>query len=1076
MNGMPPPPGWEHEPPHLLIRASAGSGKTYRLSSRYLSLIARRARPESILATTFTRKAAGEVLARVITRLADAADQPSNRTELSDSLPDVDLTAEDCSRMLRLLVGSMHKLSISTIDGFFHKIARCFAYELGLPPEPALVDESHPTAVRLRRDAVDAMLGDSDLTGLVTLLRQFHHDHASRRVTEAIDDILSEAYEVYREAPDPAVWSRLQPSGFLDEDAIRSAVDRLLDTAGELPDGNKSWLKGFATSREAALARDWDRFLNAGLGKAVAFNDGVFYQKPIGGALRAALDPLADHAKATLLRRVALQTEATHDLMRRFDKQYAQLRQSRGLLLFSDLTHKLARELPQLGDGLVEDLYFRLDAHVTHLLLDEFQDTSLAQWDVLQPFALEAASTYDGERSGFVVGDTKQAIYGWRGGVAELFDTLEQQLMLGEENIQTMAKSYRSSRTVLDAVNTVFAPIAENPALKEQDQTAAERWANGFKQHTAARDIPGYITLETSAASVSTQSDSHEGDARDGADDENAPANGAHERYVAQRVKALYERPGSAGSIGVLVRTNQTGNRLIYEIGLLGVPVSGEGGGSLTDTPATLAFLSALTMADHPGDSASVFHVLHSPLAEVLGIDSNDPKAVRAVALKIRTQLLTEGYAQTLADWTRKVAPSCDPRGLTRLSQLIDLAEAFEPGDALRPSRFVALAESKRVPEPSPAAVRVMTIHGSKGLEFDTVVLAELDKAFRHDPKLLIERATPTGPITGVYRNADKAVRTLDPDLEKAYQAGRDAGLMDFFSLLYVGMTRPRQALHMIVKPRELTRKGALKSLGLSYAAILRSAYGIGDEPLEGGQCLYEQGDPSWACTSDRTQTSGTVIQSVPDVIALDDAPGKHRRFLPTVAPSDLAHAVRSAKSILDLSAGQDDAMRYGTLIHVWFEAVGFIDEAPLPDRAKLRSLTHQHMPNADAGWLDGRIDWFLNLLQTETARQVLARHTATDLWRERRFVVHDGRELIRGGFDRVTVHRDASGRASRAVLLDYKTDTPPEDGIGPLVQRYKPQLLAYRRALTRLLALPPGAVEMQAWFVGANTLCRVEP
>ncbi|MEZ6192918.1 MAG: hypothetical protein R3C45_16725 [Phycisphaerales bacterium] len=105
----------------------------------------------------------------------------------------------------------------------------------------------------------------------------------------------------------------------------------------------------------------------------------------------------------------------------------------------------------------------------------------------------------------------------------------------------------------------------------------------------------------------------------------------------------LYEREGGAGSIGVLVGTNKAASRLIFEIGRLGLPVSGEGGGSVTDSPAVAAVLSALTMADHTGDTASVFHVLNSPLAEVVGLTSNEPAHVQRVAMDIRKTLLTRG-------------------------------------------------------------------------------------------------------------------------------------------------------------------------------------------------------------------------------------------------------------------------------------------------------------------------------------------------------------------------------------------------------------------------------------------------
>ena len=1067
---------WRHQPPHLLIRASAGSGKTYQLSSRYLGLLHLGAEPESILATTFTRKAAGEVLARIITRLADAVNDPAKREELATSLPGQQLSRAQCLTMLRRLTGSMHRLSIMTIDSFFSRIARCFAYELDLPPEPEMVDDKHPLIRQLRRDAIEAMLADSDLHELVTLLRQFHHNHAARRVTDAITDIISDTHETYREAPEADLWSKLKPVGLLDEDALRTAIEAFIDIAHLLPD-NGHWRNGYALNRDALFARDWDNFCKKGIASSIIEGKEKFQRIVISDEIRFAMSPLIDHAKAALIERVALQTRATHDLLKRFDVHDNELRRRRGVLLFTDPTHKLARELtgPAAAQhpGVIDDIYFRLDDRVTHLLLDEFQDTSVAQWDVLRPFAEQVAATADGSRSLFIVGDTKQAIYGWRGGVAELFDQIENELNLEGDSVQTMARSYRSSGDVLDVVNRVFSKLQDNAAL-DKDHDTAKRWSQAYTPHTAAQDLPGHVTLESSTASSPDEPDTQVFDNDDDGDTPQHTAPGAHERYVAMRVKQLYERPGGAGSIGVLVRTNQAASKLIYEIALLGLPVSAEGGAALTDTPAVLAVLSALNMADHPGDSASAFHVFNSPLAKVVGLSSIDDADVIRASRRIRQTLLAHGYAQTLADWTRAVAGDCDARGMARLTQLTELADSFDPAEALRPSRFVELVGTQRIAEPSTAPIRVMTVHSSKGLEFDTIVLAELDKPFRDSTELLVERDHPTGPVTGVYRNANQDIRSLDPRLERAAEVQRASRLTDDLCTLYVAMTRARQALHMIAKPRKQNKNGTLRSRGLCDASILCDALGQVEETSDGEQRLFEHGDPAWPCNR-KTPAPPTSIQDNAPAIDLHDPSQSARRFMPTVLPSQQVQAHRSARNILDISRDSSEAMRYGTLIHAWFECVGFMDEDPPPDDDRLLGLAKRLIPGASAAWLDARITHFRRILETDMAARVLSRQGAAELWSERRFVITDKRELMRGSFDRVAVYRDAQGRPTRAVLTDFKTDRPGPGGTAELTDHYRPQVLAYGRALRRMLNLPADAVQMQLWFIGADELAAID-
>src|SRR5206468_3239379 len=130
------------------------------------------------------------------------------------------------------------------------------------------------------------------------------------------------------------------------------------------------------------------------------------------------------HARSAILRGLADQTRATWNLLDRFDRELWSLKRATGKLRFGDVTLSLADALQ--GQSLRADAFgFRLDGAVEHLLLDEFQDTSLAQWRVLRPIARgiiqEATET---KRSFFCVGDVKQAIYGWRGGLPEIFHTL----------------------------------------------------------------------------------------------------------------------------------------------------------------------------------------------------------------------------------------------------------------------------------------------------------------------------------------------------------------------------------------------------------------------------------------------------------------------------------------------------------------------------------------------------------------------------------------------------------------------------------------------------------------------------
>jgi len=197
-----------------------------------------------------------------------------------------------------------------------------------------------------------------------------------------------------------------------------------------------------------------------------------------------------------LVGRVAMQTEATFQLLEKFDVEYQRLKYSHRAMRFEDVTRRVGDIRSLVDEG---RLSFRLDSRIDHLLLDEFQDTSPRQWRVLRPLS-ERVSSGAGDTSFFCVGDVKQAIYGWRGGVAEIFDAIDRQLDdLKQESLNI---SFRCSQPVIDTVNRVFDGISKHPSLGRAEN-AVRRWCDRFKRHeTAKRELAGYVELLTSPRPV----------------------------------------------------------------------------------------------------------------------------------------------------------------------------------------------------------------------------------------------------------------------------------------------------------------------------------------------------------------------------------------------------------------------------------------------------------------------------------------------------------------------------------------------------------------------------------------------
>ena len=242
--------------PHHLIHASAGTGKTWRLSGRFLELLFAGVEPRRILATTFTRKAAGEIQDRVLERLARACTEPKARAELAEQIGRP-LSAADARALLARLTRRLDQMRVRTLDAFFVHLAKLFALELGLPSDWSIVEEAEDRF--LQREAVARTLERSDRLELVALLRGLQQADASRSVERVLLAEVDSARNAYLESH-PEAWRRVQPGSGVNEMELEAALERLLAlplprTAKGEPD--KSWKKELAGLEARVRARNW---------------------------------------------------------------------------------------------------------------------------------------------------------------------------------------------------------------------------------------------------------------------------------------------------------------------------------------------------------------------------------------------------------------------------------------------------------------------------------------------------------------------------------------------------------------------------------------------------------------------------------------------------------------------------------------------------------------------------------------------------------------------------------------------------------------------------------------------------
>lgn len=1048
---------------NVIIRASAGTGKTFQLSSRFLILLSGGAAADHILATTFTRKAAGEILDRVLLRLATAALEPAECRKLATFLDTPNLNCDQCRSLLGSLMRNLHRLRVSTLDSFFAQIAHSFSLELGLPPGWRIAEELEDA--NLRTEAIGNVLAQESPRDALTLMNLLTKGETVRSISELIRSTVKDLYGVFQETQRPA-WTSLPRRKGLTEHELNETLEQL--RTYELT-GRESK----ARDENYLLARDgqWADFLDKGFAARVLDGTCTYYKKAIPEELVRIYRRLLDHAQAELVGLVALQTEATYDLLDRFHSAYELLKHERRLLRFEDITRQVARRMQPLiepvGDSLsgappatdpnTPPLAFRLDGRIDHLLLDEFQDTAAIQWRAVRPFAVRAVAR-EGQ-SFFCVGDVKQAIYGWRGGDSEIFDAVAQQL--GGLQEQVLNQSFRSAPPVIDTVNRVFRGMIDHPNLGRAE-SAVRLWQERFQPHaTAKTDLAGHVRLETAAES----------------DDKAAMVIDLAARRVQEIVRAA---PGH--SVAVLVRRNEMVARMIHRLRQLQVPASEEGGNPLTDSAAVLLVLSLLQLADHPGDRVARFHLAHSPLGPPLGIvcHLDDAAAIRG-ALLVRGQLSDQGYGAVIFGWRELLRTHCSQRELSRLDQLVELAFDFQPRATLRPGDFVRFAETQRVSDPTSANVRVMTIHQAKGLQFDVVVLPELDAPLVGQlSSFAVHRPTPTSDIDRVCRNARESVRKLFPGpIQKMFDDDVDRTANESLCVLYVALTRAIHAMYMIVAPSHRGEKGPPQT----YAGVLRVAL-RDDTPALPQTCLYEHGNPAWY-ESTRT-TRGPSWSELPaaarPAVRLAPPGDRRQRGWERTSPSLLEGGARVKLSSLFDRSGEPARLR-GTLIHALFEQIEWLDRHR-PETDRLRQVAAEILrgnSTLDAGRLVAEFERMLSwpavarVLQQES--YPLPEHGAglgqLELVVRNEFPIAfraDSR-LISGNIDRLVL-LSSGGAPVAADIIDFKTDLFPANDMQARQEKtefYRPQIDAYRQSIATMFRISPERITARLVFVGAG-------
>ncbi|MRX49837.1 double-strand break repair helicase AddA [Paracoccus sp. S-4012] len=762
------------------LTANAGSGKTKVLTDRVARLLLRGTAPERILCLTYTKAAAAEMQNRLLQRLGGWAMLPD--AELREALAEIGAEGDgDLAAARRLFARAIETpggLKVQTIHAFCAGVLRRFPLEAGVPVGFTELDDR--TAAQLRAEIVEelAVEGGEDIADLTTLL------HAP----EGLDGFLAavtRAETRFDQPPDPpALWDflglphpyeadRLLAEVLDPEDAEMIEALIPLLRAGGANDGKLA---------QKLEAHDWHApgLAQLGLLESVLLFGGTAktpFAAKVGGiptkALRLGscaqyadpLDRLMCRVEEARTRRMALdfaqRSLRLHRFAHNFTRRYAEAKRARGWLDFDDLIARTARLLSSAG--MAQWVLFRLDGGIDHILVDEAQDTSPGQWEVIERLAAEftagTGTRAAGERTLFVVGDPKQSIYSFQGADIAVFDARRHRFEADFHRIGSpmqdtaLLHSFRSSPLILDLVDRVFqGPAAEGlgtppehrafhegrpgrvdlwPVVPKPDTPPEREWDDPLDQPEADSHIARLATGV--AAGIRRMLD--EGT-----------------RIVTRKG----ERALEPGDVLILVqRRSELFDAIIRACKSEHLPIAGADRLLLDDEIAVGDIRALLNFIATPEDDLSLAEALRSPL---FGLDEaalwqlaagrqrslwaelreRGPEEVReAVSDLLRVSGHLRPFELISRILTRhngreRLLARLGPEAEDGIDELLTQALAYERTAVPSLTGFLVWLDSGETEVRRQAGgggmVRVMTVHGAKGLESPVVILPDCAK------------------------------------------------------------------------------------------------------------------------------------------------------------------------------------------------------------------------------------------------------------------------------------------------------------------------------------------------------------
>jgi ATP-dependent helicase/nuclease subunit A len=1095
-----------HPRDHAALSASAGTGKTHVLTARVLRLLLAGGDPASILCLTFTKAGAAEMAGRIHARLAywvrlRDADLGNELVALEE---DPGPEARERARTLfaRVLESSGGGLRIQTIHAFAQSLLAAFPSEAGLAPG------FRPLEGREERGLARATLADllvrAEQQGDLGPIRDLQT--LSLRLGESGAERFLKACAAAPEAlewlgPRQGIEARLRqgfglPLGDIAEVVARECEAFDLETVNAVAAANRAW--GTATGLQCCqIIADWLAGDGARRGEGLAGLAGIVLtrkgdpRKAPAGLLKAMPDyealaaRLADGCGRLLaMVRLAGLTNALGAGLRAgqsFAIAYADAKTAAGAVDFDDLIARAEKLL--LTPGMGDWVRYKLDQRTDHVLVDEAQDTNERQWNIVRAlagefFAGEGASTR--HRTIFTVGDFKQAIFGFQGTDPASFDVARAWFSREARAVErdfldlSMDRSFRSSPPILAVVDRVIGDLGHAAF-------GLARRPNPHESHH--EDRPGSVTLWLPFSDEAGQGEEA---------GEEGWISDATRRYaarLARQVRSWLDAPFQVESRGralrpedILILVRRRGELaalLVARLHAEGVPVAGVDRLLLSAPLAVRDLLAAARFAAQPLDDLNLASLLVSPLFgwsqeqlfdAAFGRDGplwphlkeSAPEGLRAI-LAMGDYATPHSFFETILsgplEGRRKLLERLGAEARDPIEELLSSALDFESEAGASLQAFLdwfARDDVEIVRDPSAPldAVRVMTVHGAKGLQSPVVILADAcanpDNAGPGGAiaALVLEEGAP--PVPAFRPRKDELAEPIRSQIEHQDRRDRE----EHWRLLYVALTRAEERLYIGGALGARDRGGPAQASW--YRAVESALGGLGAEWRDTDLWAREM----------RFGVLESAAKAVPKALEREQVlPDWLRRAAPVEErpPRPLAPSALGEDDVADPPPGPElrQAALRGRLLHALFERL----PGAAPDRREALAV---HWLEHSAGVDDAA----LRAALARDACRIVADPEFADLFGPDSLAeapiaaVVAGGAVVSGVVDRLLVQGD------RVLLADFKTGRRAPPTLADIPAAHLRQMAAYRAALRVIFADRP--VETALLYTAAPVLHKL--